>query len=241
MEWVGIVTGVVGTVVAALALYFSRRDRHSDKLELLTARVGRLETQMEPFWAAVQADMIKILHHPWPERAGMDALLDRLRDGHITPAERAQLHRDLAVIVANDPLDPPPFEVDAGERLVAAMLIRTMAITGGQVGTEAGAQPDPMMAAFEAQMARVRKALRWYRYAAILLAIVVGLLAGGFWQVHSDERATCIDGNRVLAGQTQIWENVMSLAVPAGSPQRAQDFKVSALAKVHEVDAPRAC
>lgn len=135
MEWIGVVAGVVGTLVAAAALYFSRSDRQGDKLEALTARIGRLETQMEPFWAAVQADMIKILHHPWPERHDMDELLDKLdpdKPGTLAPDEREKLRDILRRVIAASPGNPPPFRVSPDERVAAVFLLRTMDLVGGK-------------------------------------------------------------------------------------------------------------
>lgn len=135
-EWAGLLSGCIGTAAALVALWFSRRDRGSDKLDSLTARVGRLETQMEPFWSAVQADLIKILHHPLPERAGMDDLLDKLdprKPGTLAPAERAELKGLLRKIINGEGV---PFSYSDDERVVAVFLLHAMDlnVSGGRLG-----------------------------------------------------------------------------------------------------------
>jgi hypothetical protein len=135
MEWAGVISGAVAAVVAVIALLLGRRDRGADRLEAVERRLTRVETQMEPFWAAVQADLIKILHHPHPEWADMDALLDKLdpgKPGTLTRAERAELKADLRRIIDDDPADPPPFPVSSDERVVAVFLLHAMDLVGGK-------------------------------------------------------------------------------------------------------------
>jgi len=136
LDIIGVGGGIAGTLTGLFAYRASRQDRDSDKLgevhvklDDIGRRLSRVETQMEPFWAAVQADLIKLLHHPWPERADMDALLDKLdpdKPGHITPAERAELKQILELVISDDPDHPPPFPVSANERVFAVFLLHTM-------------------------------------------------------------------------------------------------------------------
>lgn len=135
MEWAGVASGVIATAVAVLALLLSRRDRDTDRIDDMGRRLTRVETQLEPFWAAVQADLIKILHHPHPEWAGMDALLDKLnpdKPGTLTRAERGELKAILRQVINGDPRDPAPFPVTTDDRVVAVFLLHTMDLVRSQ-------------------------------------------------------------------------------------------------------------
>jgi hypothetical protein len=135
-ELAGLIVSMVATVVALAAYRASRADRGADRLGAVDGRLDdmgkrltRVETQLEPFWAAVQQDMIRLLHHPWPERAGMDALLDKLdpgKPGRLTGDERAELKGILRQVIESGPGRPPPFPVSPDERVAAVFLLHTM-------------------------------------------------------------------------------------------------------------------
>lgn len=243
MEWAGTLSGVFGTLIALLALYLSRKDRSGDEMKALTSRVTSLETKMEPFWAAVQADMIKLLHHPWPERADMDALLDKLDAGTITLAERDELKDILTRIINADPVNPPPFPVDVTERYGAVWLLRSMDVVGGEgVAHEASESPeDRLLRLAREQVKRVERALRWYRYGFVAFAIIIGLLGWGFWQQHTDTRNTCIAGNAFRAADAANWDDVLQIVFGQATDPRAIKAKTAIAVAVHSRDKARAC
>lgn len=130
MAWLGAVGAIAGAFAAIVAWLAYGRSGQQDSAALL-ARIVALETKVDVFWQAVQADMIKLLHHPYPERAELDRLLDRLQDKTITDGERTRLRELLTAIRDASPASPPPFRIDPAEQVAAVFLLHTMDVHRG--------------------------------------------------------------------------------------------------------------
>lgn len=249
MQWLaaaGTAAAILATIISWAAWRASRADRGTDKLESLAARVGRLETQMEPFWAAVQQDLIRILHHPWPERAGMDALLDKLdprKPGTLTPAERAELKELLRKIIDGDPADPPPFGVSTDERVVAVFLLHAMDLTGGKLmeGKREPPRDQRMAEVAEALMGRVERALRPVRWLAIGAVITAALMIAGGADLVSMQHRQCQAGNSYRAADEANWDDFLRLALGPRPKPAAVGVAGQIRDAVRRHDAPRGC
>ena len=70
-----------------------------------------------------------MLHHPEPNRARVDYLLDCFREGFITPEESEELKGYLHTIMTWEPAGDgaePPFTLFPGEPTAAALMLATM-------------------------------------------------------------------------------------------------------------------
>lgn len=103
-------------------------------LKPIEAQLSTLNTKIDPVWRALEelaVDMAKNLHHPDPDRAELDALLDHFMAHTLTEPEDLVLRRYLNKIKTvmagyNTELG---FTVYEGEPTYAAILLRTMELS----------------------------------------------------------------------------------------------------------------
>jgi hypothetical protein len=169
-EIAGSVSGLVGSLVAVLALWRTTRresgedrrseiaaavssavspvkdalTRNSERISQLTdadtkmatqlsdmaSRVAVLDTKMEVFWRSVALDAAKILHSPNPARRHVDELLEELMAGTISDARKSELRGILERVRDYHAGDRTDFPIYPGERVAAAILLRTMEYVG---------------------------------------------------------------------------------------------------------------
>jgi hypothetical protein len=91
---VGIIVATFTVVLAAILAFIVRVNSRQAEMALALAK---LEVQVSPMWATVQARMSSDLHHPHPRYLEMDVLLEKLEALTITPAERDRLKELLVV------------------------------------------------------------------------------------------------------------------------------------------------
>lgn len=100
--------------------------RNTVAVAALSDRITVLETKMEVFWRNVGIEVAKVLHSPNPARAHVDALLEALMDGRITPAQSDELRGILQYIRDYHQGDKSDFPIYAGDQVAAAILLQTM-------------------------------------------------------------------------------------------------------------------
>jgi hypothetical protein len=101
-------------------------------LEPVNTQLNTLNTKIDPVWKALEelaVDMAKNLHHPDPDRAEFDALLDHFMAGTLKPDEDLELRRLLNKVKTYRPGDDIGFTVYDGEPTYAAILLRTMELS----------------------------------------------------------------------------------------------------------------
>lgn len=103
-------------------------------LEPVKVQLSTLNTKIDPVWRALEelaVDMAKNLHHPDPDRAELDALLDHFMAHTLTDTEDLTLRRYLnkiKMVTAGFNSDLG-FTVYDGEPTYAAILLRTMELS----------------------------------------------------------------------------------------------------------------
>lgn len=102
------------------------RNTIDEKIDPIDRRVAIVETKMDLFWQRVTMDLAQVLHHPEPSRFRVDALLDKLKEEIITPAEADELRRNLEIIKNWEEGQDAPFKIYPGEQVAAAILLHTM-------------------------------------------------------------------------------------------------------------------
>lgn len=98
-----------------------------------------------------------------------------------------------------------------------------------------------MMTTATALVERMERALRFYRWAFIALAIVVALLGRVVWQQYQDQRAACASGNAFRAADMANWDDFITIALGPRPKAGALEAAASLRGKIHHRDAPRAC
>jgi hypothetical protein len=103
-------------------------------LKPIEAQLGTLNTKIDPVWKALEelaVDMAKNLHHPDPDRADFDRLLDHFMAHTLTADEDLSLRRYLNKIKTGTAgySEDLGFTVDDGEPTYAAILLRTMELS----------------------------------------------------------------------------------------------------------------
>jgi hypothetical protein len=101
-------------------------------LDPINAQLNTLNTKIDPVWKALEelaVDMAKNLHHPDPDRAEFDELLDHFMAGTLKPDEDLELRRLLNQVKTYRPGDDIGFTVYDGEPTYAAILLRTMELS----------------------------------------------------------------------------------------------------------------
>lgn len=105
-----------GNLIAARrerVLLAERTEQRFVRLELVLAR---LETQMGPFWVALQSQLTNAMHRPHPEAQELDDLLEQLEADAISDEARGRLREILAAKVKN------PLESEADKAQASALL-----------------------------------------------------------------------------------------------------------------------
>jgi hypothetical protein len=84
----GLTIAAFSVILAAILAFIVRLN---GRIDALTVSTAKLETQISPFWASVQAQISKDLHHPYERYREMDGLLEKLEGLVITDPERNRL------------------------------------------------------------------------------------------------------------------------------------------------------
>jgi hypothetical protein len=101
-------------------------------LKPIEAQLIAQNTKIDPVWRALEelaVDMAKNLHHPDPDRADFDNLLDHFMAHTLTADEDLQLRRLLNQVKQWRPGVDLGFTVYDGEPTYAAILLRTMELS----------------------------------------------------------------------------------------------------------------
>jgi hypothetical protein len=101
-------------------------------LKPIEAQLSTLNTKIDPVWRALEelaVDMAKNLHHPDPDRADFDNLLDHFMSHTLTTDEDLRLRRYLNAVKSWRPGIDLGFTVYDGEPTYAAILLRTMELS----------------------------------------------------------------------------------------------------------------
>ena len=97
-----------------------------EALEPVKHSITELTTKVEPLWQALVQGALhnaEVLHHPDPERAEIDALLDHFKENTLTGDEELQLRRYLVQIKNWEPGQDLGFPVYDSEPSAAANLL----------------------------------------------------------------------------------------------------------------------
>lgn len=116
---------LIGVVVAAFgagftAIFAYLRTLNADIVSIKVA-MSKLDTQVSPLWAKVQAQISADLHHPHPQYKEMDDLLEKLEAITITSEERARLE----VLLVQRSHDMSPM-ISNSQRESAVIMIQVM-------------------------------------------------------------------------------------------------------------------
>lgn len=101
-------------------------------LKPIEAQLSTLNTKIDPVWRALEelaVDMAKNLHHPDPDRAEFDELLDHFMAHTLTEDEDLRLRRYLNQVKTWRPGIDLGFTVYDGDVTYAAILLRTMELS----------------------------------------------------------------------------------------------------------------
>lgn len=98
-----------------------------------------------------------------------------------------------------------------------------------------------MLGTATALMGRVERALRFYRYAAVALAVVVALLCAGGAGLYSMQRQQCQAGNAYRASDQQGWDEFILIALGPHPRPAAAASAAQLRAYIAGLDRPRAC
>jgi hypothetical protein len=105
---VGVAAIVVSVVMGLYVRALSKQDRadaaHQVVLADLASRLSKIEGVIEtqsPFFASIQSHVIDLLHHPDPENARLDYLLERLKSKQIAADEQIELEGILQEMAAH--------------------------------------------------------------------------------------------------------------------------------------------
>jgi len=123
-------SGDIGTLSLDSRRISSVVDRNSTAVTGLGDRITVLETKMDVFWRNVGVELARVLHSPNPARAHVDALLEALTEGRLTPVEREELKGLLQYIRDYHSGDKSDFPIYAGDQVAAAILLQTMLFVG---------------------------------------------------------------------------------------------------------------
>lgn len=106
----------------------------AEQLAPVKDQIRVLDTKIDPLWKALEGimiDQVRGLHHPDPDRADLDSLLDKVLDAQetgvmLTFEEEQKLRRYLVMIKNWHPGQDLGFTVYPNEPLRAAILLRTL-------------------------------------------------------------------------------------------------------------------
>jgi hypothetical protein len=101
-------------------------------LKPIEAQLIAQNTKIDPVWRALEelaVDMAKNLHHPDPDRAEFDTLLDHFMNNTLTADEDLALRRLLNQVKTWRPGVDLGFTVYDGDPTYAAILLRTMELS----------------------------------------------------------------------------------------------------------------
>lgn len=84
------------------------------------ARITRIETKVDLLWEGVKRDLAAILHHPLPEYAERDRLIELFLSGEINEKQLVRFRELLRATVG----DIHTVNDNPGERVAASMLLR---------------------------------------------------------------------------------------------------------------------
>jgi hypothetical protein len=125
----GDVIALVACIATVASVFLTRSKDRGDARRAQAAaaaeqerRIAILETKMSVLWNGVSADLAAILHHPLPQYAERDRLLERFLDGDITPEELDRLRELLREAVGDIHTQTPT----SGERVAASILLRML-------------------------------------------------------------------------------------------------------------------
>jgi len=85
---IGIVIAAFSVLLTALLAFVVRLNARLNDFDKI---ITRLDTQVSPLWAQVQARISSDLHHPHPRYFEMDTLLEKLEALKISDTERDRL------------------------------------------------------------------------------------------------------------------------------------------------------
>src|ERR1700691_4149119 len=114
----GLTIAAFSVILAAILAFIVRLN---GRIDALTVSTAKLETQISPFWASVQLQISKDLHHPNPRYHEMDDLLEKLEALTISPEERERL-KALLVERSSDTHE----DISEAQRKKASLMIPLM-------------------------------------------------------------------------------------------------------------------
>jgi hypothetical protein len=112
---------IVAAFSAALGVIISYIKSLNAQFKALQLQVAKMDVQISPLWARVQAQIAADLHHPHPRYAEMDTLLESLDALTITPVQRDRLKVLLAARAVDMHAD-----ISEDQRKKASIMIAVM-------------------------------------------------------------------------------------------------------------------
>lgn len=91
------------------------------------------------------------------------------------------------------------------------------------------------------------KATKWQRINSIIIAVLVVMFVGGTFLLIKirDNAATiqaaCESGNRARAGETKLWDFILSLPIDPNQTQQEQEARIALQKLVDDIFASRDC
>jgi hypothetical protein len=98
-----------------------------------------------------------------------------------------------------------------------------------------------MMTTATALVARMERALRFYRYTAIAGAAVIALMIAGGVGLYETQQQQCQAGNSYRAADAANWDDVLAITFDGSADPRAAVAAGRIRSAIHHRDAPRAC
>jgi hypothetical protein len=118
------VIATFGVVLTAIVAYLKNLNTEINSIKVA---MSRLDTQVSPLWAKVQAQISADLHHPDERYHEMDKLLERLENLTISPSDRERLK----VLLLQRATDP---DVDQSQRDKASIMAKVMDMVVAEQG-----------------------------------------------------------------------------------------------------------
>lgn len=124
-EVISLLAVLVAAIGVVLSFYMFRSSINrtmNENAAKVGERITVLETKMEVFWSGISLDLATVLHHPHPEFAERDNLLELFLAGDINESQLDRLRELLRHAVGDIDTESP----SAGERVAASILLRLL-------------------------------------------------------------------------------------------------------------------
>ena len=124
---IGLIIAGFSVILAAVIAGFVRMSARMQQFEIL---VSQLDTKVSPLWARVQTVIAADLHHPHPQYAEMDRLLEELEKLTISEAGRSRLK----ILLQQRSMDMDP-DITQAQRDKSVLMLHVMDLVVQEAGS----------------------------------------------------------------------------------------------------------